>query len=65
LTAQGFTPTTKTLIPYRQQKIFELQFGHYTPFINHVKDRKDTDGMIIAGTYLQYFLHNQHNILID
>jgi len=65
LTPSGFQPTNKTVIPYRQQAIFDLQFGAYNPFINLVKDRADNDGVLIAGTYLQYFLHNQKNVFMD
>lgn len=27
--------------------------------------RTNTEGILIAGTYLQYFLHNHHNIRMD
>ena len=30
-----------------------------------VKDRKDEEGVLIAGTYLQYFLKNQKNLILD
>ncbi|MCS6982636.1 MAG: hypothetical protein NZL83_00415 [Candidatus Absconditabacterales bacterium] len=65
LTPSGFQPTNKIVIPYRQQAIFDLQFGAYNPFITMVKNRPDDHGVLIAGTYLQYFLHNQKNIFID
>ena len=29
------------------------------------KNRDDKDGVLIAGTYIQYFLANQHNIQYD
>ncbi len=45
--------------------VFALQFGHYNTFINAVADRKDEDGVLIAGTYLQYFLSNQYNLFGD
>ena len=50
---------------YNAQDVFNLQFGHYNAFINHVKERKSSDGVLIAGTYLQYFLDNQNNIYAD
>jgi hypothetical protein len=65
LTPNGFQPTNKIVIPYRQQDIFDLQFGAYNPFITMVKHRPDGDGVLIAGTYLQYFLHNQRNVFVD
>lgn len=50
---------------YKRKDVFDLQFPHYNKLINHIKDRPDTDGVLIAGTYIQYFLHNQHNIKLD
>jgi hypothetical protein len=47
---------------YGQKDVFDLQFPHYNKFIDYVKNRKDKDGVLIAGTYLQYFLDNQYNI---
>lgn len=47
---------------YGQKDVFDLQFPHYNKFIDYVKDRKNTDGILIAGTYMQYFLDNQRNI---
>jgi len=49
-------------IPYTQKNVFDLQFAHYNKFIEYVKDRPDDHGVSIAGTYLQYFLHNQRNV---
>lgn len=50
---------------YGWKDVFDLQFPHYNKFIEHVKDRPDTDGVLIAGTYIQYFLRNQRNIKAD
>lgn len=50
---------------YGWKDVFDLQFPHYNKFINYVEDRDDTDGILIAGTYIQYFLKNQHNIKGD
>lgn len=57
----------KTLLnnSYRAQDVFDLQFGNYNPFLDYVRDRADEDGVLIAGTYLQYFLENQKNIISD
>ena len=45
--------------------IFELQFGSYSPFIEAMKKRTNEEGILIAGTYLQYFLKNQRNLKLD
>jgi len=50
---------------YGQKDVFDLQFPHYNKFIDYVKNRSDKDGVLVAGTYLQYFLDNQHNIKLD
>lgn len=50
---------------YRRQDVFNLQFPHYNIIIDETKDRKNEDGVLIAGTYLQYFLHNQYNLKGD
>jgi len=42
-----------------------LQFPQYNKFIEYTKDRDDKDGVLIAGTYLQYFLNNPKNIRFD
>jgi hypothetical protein len=50
---------------YSQKDVFDLQFPHYNKFIDAVKDRSDDDWVLIAWTYIQYFLKNQHNINFD
>lgn len=50
---------------YGQKDVFDLQFPHYNKFIDYVKKRKNTDGVLIAGTYMQYFLDNQYNLKWD
>jgi hypothetical protein len=45
--------------------IFDLQFPQYNPIINAMADRADNDWVIIAWTYIQYFLWNQWNIKWD
>ena len=50
---------------YSQKDVFNLQFPHYNKFIEYVKDRADNDGVLIAGTYIQYFLDNQMNLKMD
>jgi len=50
---------------YGQKDVFDLQFPHYNKFIEYVKNRPNNDGVLIAGTYIQYFLDNQHNLKND
>ena len=50
---------------YNWQDVFNLQFPHYNKFIKYVANRKNEDGVLIAGTYMQYFLKNQWNISSD
>lgn len=63
--AQGLSQQEKVKYNYNQQDVFNMQFWHYNPFINHIKDRKDEDWVLIAWTYIQYFLDNQQNITSD
>jgi hypothetical protein len=50
---------------YRSSDVFDLQFGTYNTFLDYVYDRKDEDGVLIAGTYIQYFLRNQNYLFSD
>ena len=50
---------------YWWKNIFDLQFPQYNPIINALADRNDEDWVIIAWTYIQYFLWNQWNIKSD
>ena len=50
---------------YSQKDVFDLQFPQYNQFIGYVKDRNDDDWVLIAWTYIQYFLDNQKNIMLD
>jgi hypothetical protein len=50
---------------YKRKDVFDLQFPHYNKFIELVKEREDNDGVLVAGTYIQYFLHNQKNLKQD
>ena len=58
-------PTTKTKYWYAAKNIFDLQFPQYNPIINALADRKNEDWVIVAWTYIQYFLWNQWNIKWD
>ncbi|HMT00724.1 MAG TPA: hypothetical protein PKC14_00200 [Candidatus Absconditabacterales bacterium] len=50
---------------FTSKDVFDLQFPHYNKIIKETQDRKDTDGVLIAGTYLQYFLKNQKKLKQD
>lgn len=50
---------------YKRKDVFDLQFPHYNKFIGLTKDRPNNDWVMIAWTYIQYFLHNQRNIKWD
>ncbi len=52
-------------IGYNDKDVFELQFGSYTPIINILDQRGEDEGVIVAGTYLSYFLRNQHRLESD
>ena len=56
---------TVTKIWYSQKDVFDLQFPQYNQFIEYVKDRKDEDGVYLAWTYMQYFLKNQKNLVLE
>jgi len=56
---------TKKVYSFNARDVFELQFWQYQPFIDKVKTRKDEDWVLVAGTYIQYFLDNQRNIKSD
>ncbi len=63
--SENLTLESSVKIPYSQKDVFDLQFPHYNKFIEYVADRKDEDWILIAGTYIQYFLKNQHNFVMD
>ena len=50
---------------YTRKNIFNLQFPQYNPIIHALADRDNDDWIIIAWTYIQYFLWNQWNIKSD
>ncbi len=50
---------------YTAKDIFNLQFPQYNPIINALANRNNEDWIIIAWTYIQYFLWNQRNIKSD
>lgn len=64
-TPQWITQQEEVKTNYKASDVFNIQFWHYNSFINYTKNRKDEDGVLIAWTYLQYFLDNQNNITSD
>ena len=50
---------------FNSEDVFGLQFGQYQPFLNAVKWRADNEWILIAWTYIQYFLDNWNNIISD
>lgn len=50
---------------YGYDDVFDLQFPHYNKIIQETENRADEDGILIAGTYLSYFLSNQTNLKYD
>ena len=50
---------------YWWKDVFDLQFPHYNKFIDLVENRPNSDWVLIAWTYIQYFLKNQHNLKLD
>lgn len=56
---------TVNKFPYVAHDILNIQFPHYNKVISISDQRKDKEVIMIAGTYLQYFLNNQYNIFGD
>ena len=50
---------------YGWKNVFDLQFPQYNPIINALAERKNDDWVVVAWTYIQYFLWNQRNIKSD
>ena len=50
---------------YTRKDIFDLQFPQYNIIINALANRSKENWVIIAWTYIQYFLWNQWNIKSD
>jgi len=50
---------------YTSDDVFDLQFPHYNWVMKYLKDRNEEDGVLIAGTYLSYFLDKQENLKYD
>ena len=57
--------TTKRVTNYSANDVFNLQFPQYNKVIKLANERGDDEGMLIAGTYLRYFINKQHYIMGD
>ena len=55
----------KIIYWYTKKDVFNLQFAQYNPIINALSERKNEDWVIIAWTYIQYFLGNHRNVKSD
>ena len=62
---ENLEATEKIKYWYWRKNIFDLQFPQYNPIINALANRKNEDWVIVAWTYIQYFLWNQWNIKSD
>jgi hypothetical protein len=60
--SETLTAQTKIKYGYTMKNVFDLQFPQYNAIINALKDRNNEDGIVVAGTYIQYFLDNQWNL---
>ncbi len=58
-------PSYKLQNGYWWKDIFDLQFPQYNPIINALANRDNDDWVVVAWTYIQYFLWNQWNIKWD
>lgn len=62
---EKFQPKLAKVFPYTWKKIFDMQFAIYNPILEELQDRKDSEWVLIAGTYIQYFMKNQKNLHFD
>jgi hypothetical protein len=64
-TDENLQTTQVQKIGYTSHDVFDLQFPHYNAILRTVNTRGKDEGVIIAGTYIQYFIDNQRNISAD
>ncbi len=57
--------TTKRVTNYSANDVFNLQFPQYNKIIKLANERGENDGLLIAGTYLRYFVNKQNHIMGD
>jgi hypothetical protein len=65
VTDEQLQSSTITKIGYSAKDVFDLQFPHYNPVLSILNARGKDEWVTIAGTYMQYFIHNQRNIFAD
>lgn len=59
-------PITKVNYGISGKDIFDMQFPHYNKTIAAIDANKGSkDAVLIAGTYMPYFIYNQYNIIQD
>lgn len=56
---------TKDAIGYSAKDVFDLQFPHYNPILSKVNAREKGEWVMVAGTYMQYFMNSQRKVSYD
>lgn len=59
------TTKQEKVLGYSAKDVFDLQFPHYNPILAKVNTRADNEWVVIAGTYMQYFVDKQRNVSSD
>ena len=62
---ENLQQAVKTKFPYKWQDILNLQFPHYNKVIKAVNAQTGDEENIIAGTYAQYWIHDQTRLITD
>lgn len=55
----------KQVLGYSAKDVFDLQFPHYNPILTKVNGREKWEWVVVAWTYLQYFINDQNNVSSD
>ena len=55
----------KQVLWYSAKDVFNLQFPHYNGILTKVNAREKGEWVVVAWTYLQYFINNQSNVSSD
>lgn len=55
----------KQVLGYSAKDVFDLQFPHYNPILSKVNGREKGEWVVVAWTYLQYFINDQNNVSSD
>lgn len=59
------TQTQVTKVGYNAKDVFDMQFSHYNAPLKDINGRKKGEGVVVAGTYMQYFIDDQNNVSAD